>query len=98
MSDNFWAEINRQLEELKTAKSADDVVRIIGPKPGLMDPSAGAFFEGSGGDNTVWDSLDDAGWKTVWSKAGYYWAMKAPDGSHITYIEGDIYPVLKQAI
>src|SRR5205809_196464 len=57
------------------------------------DTSAGdAFFAGSGGDGSAYSSLDKAGWSTAWWEAGYYWAMRAPDGrSGITYVEGDIY-------
>jgi hypothetical protein len=89
MSDNFWKSIATQLTLLKAAHTAQDVVTILnayGP------PSSGdAFFAGSGGDGTVWDSLYEAGWTLIWSEASYYWAMRAPDGSKITYVEGDIY-------
>lgn len=86
--DAFWAAIEAQLKELESAKSADDVIRILGQsESGCGD----AFFAGSGGDGTVYDSLLTAGWEFVWSEADYYYAMKAPDGSMITYVEGDIY-------
>ncbi|MFD8594531.1 hypothetical protein ACFV1L_05980 [Kitasatospora sp. NPDC059646] len=87
--DWFWKLIEAQLKELESAKSADDVIRILG---GKENASAGdAFFGGGGGDETVWDSLETAGWKVVWAEADYYWCMKAPDGSLISYVEGDIY-------
>lgn len=89
MLGDFWKFIEMQLEELKSAKSADDVIRILGGKENAS--SGDAFFGGGGGDETVWDSLYEAGWKHVWSDADYYWCMKAPDGSEITYVEGDIY-------
>jgi hypothetical protein len=91
MSEGFWAKIERQLNELKTAKSADDVILILQPtEPGMA--SGDGFFEGSGGDETVADALGEAGWRTIWRRADYYWAMAAPDGqSTITYIEGDVY-------
>lgn len=101
MTDTFWATIREQLAELRTAKSADDVIRILGPERNPyrledpnwdgMDGGAQGFFGGSGGDNTVYDALEDAGWETAWIKAAYWYAIKAPDGSVVTYCEGDIY-------
>jgi hypothetical protein len=42
-------------------------------------------------DGTVRDSLYTAGWTLTWAEAHYYYVMQAPDGTVITYIEGDIY-------
>ncbi len=85
----FWAEIVAQLKALESARNADDVIRILG---GAEAASSGdAFFGGSGGDGTVYESLWAAGWKVVWFEADYYWCMRAPDGSEVTYVEGDIY-------
>ncbi|NEC21190.1 hypothetical protein [Streptomyces parvus] len=82
----FWTLIEMQLKELQSAKNADDVIRILGGSgPG------DAHFAGSGGDGTVRASLFAAGWELVWQEADYFWVMKAPDDSMITYIEGDIY-------
>lgn len=96
--DPFWSAITDQLKELESAKSADDVIRILSPERNpygtgrdLMDGAAQGFFAGSGGDNTVDEALDTAGWRYLWSRANYWWAMKAPDGSVVTYCEGDIY-------
>lgn len=86
MWDEFWKLIDAQLKELESAKGADDVIRILG-ESGPGD----AHFAGSGGDGTVRASLFTAGWELVWQEAHYFWVMKAPDGSMITYIEGDIY-------
>ncbi len=87
--DGFWAEIDAQLDALKTAGSADDVIRILG---GSAAASSGdAFFAGSGGDGTVEGALDEAGWTHVWREASYYWAMRAPNGDGVTYVEGDVY-------
>lgn len=36
-------------------------------------------------------STGSPGWTYVWIEADYYWAMQAPDGSVITYVEGDVY-------
>lgn len=101
MADQFWAVIRQQLEELRAAKSADDVVRILAVEHcpyRLTNPSwdgkasdAQGFFGGSGGEETVMDSLRDAEWTFLWRRAPYWWAMEAPNGSIITYIEGDIY-------
>lgn len=86
---DFWQAIEAQCAELRTAKTADAVIEILnryGP------PSVGdAFFAGSGGDTQVHGCLDEAGWTYVWREADYHWAMRAPDGSMITYVEGDIY-------
>lgn len=86
---DFWARIDAQIESLKTAKSPDDVIRILG---GSEEASSGdAFFGGSGGDQSVEGALAEAGWSHVWREAHYYWAMRAPNGDGITYVEGDIY-------
>lgn len=89
MAADFWQHIDSQLERLRAARTADDVLAILPKIPGT---SAGdGFFEGSGGDGTVSESLLDAGWNFVWRQAGYYWCMKAPNGDAVTYIEGDLY-------
>ncbi|MFE6746011.1 hypothetical protein ACFVGM_09180 [Kitasatospora purpeofusca] len=98
MPDKFWVEIAKQLKELESAKTADEVFPILsdernpyGPDWDGRDGGAEGFFAGSGGDGTVRESLEAAGWDYVWFKAHYYWCMKAPDGSMVTYIEGDVY-------
>lgn len=85
--DTFWAAIAEQLQELRTAKNADDVLSTLANGHG---PDRG-FFAGSGGDETVSDALHTAGWELVWAESSIYYTMRAPDGSMITYIEGDIY-------
>lgn len=94
-ADQFWTAIAAQIEELGTARSADDVVRILDvhriPGNGTKDSAADGFFAGSGGDKTVESALWVAGWKLKWWTADYYYCMQAPDGSSITYVEGDIY-------
>lgn len=87
MSDSFWEAIDAQLTALKTAKSADDVMSIL--STGGRQANHG-FFGGSGGDGSIAGVLDEAGWSIVWRRADYYWCMQAPDGSYITYIEGDV--------
>jgi hypothetical protein len=96
MTDNFWATIGRQLEEAATARSAGDVIRIFATADNPYgDPhitGAPGFFAGSGGDGSLSEALDAAGWSRAWSEASYHWKMTAPDGSAITYVEGDLYP------
>lgn len=99
-TDPFWVAVKAQLTELASAKSADEVVRILSPERNPyrldnpdwdgMDGGAQGFFAGSGGDDTVWEALDKAGWEQTWGTLIYF-AMRAPDGSFITYCEGDIY-------
>lgn len=91
--DGFWAEIDEQLRLLREAKSAADVIKILGAKPDLQDGRAQAFFGGGGGDYTPIDPLTEhAGWTVAWYKAYYFYALRAPDGqSFIEYIEGDVY-------
>jgi len=96
MPDPFWTVIAEQHKELESARTADDVIRILrhdrNPYGPNWDGAAGdAFFAGSGGDKTVNAALHTAGWTTVWAESAIYYTMRAPDGSRITYIEGDIY-------
>ncbi|MYX26072.1 hypothetical protein GTY75_05210 [Streptomyces sp. SID8381] len=85
MIDTFWKMVDAQLNELKKAKTADDVIKILGETR-----EGEAFFAGGSGDD-VMGALFGAGWSLEWAEADYYWLMKAPDGSQITYIEGDVY-------
>lgn len=87
MSTGFWAEIDRQIEALETAKTADEVFQICPASPARADAG---FFAGGGGDATVARALRQAGWRTVWAEASYYWCMRAPNGDLITYVEGDL--------
>jgi hypothetical protein len=100
MADKFWATIAAQLTELESARSADDVFRILAGERNPYGPAhhasmiaggAEGFFAGSGGNDTVWDALSTAGWNVTWSEAEYYFVAQAPDGSVITYVEGDVY-------
>jgi hypothetical protein len=85
--DQFWELIDAQLLQARGAKTAADVLQIFA----VTEHNSPAFFGGSGGDNALDDALYEAGWTYVWSKANYWWAMRAPDGTGITYVEGDIY-------
>jgi hypothetical protein len=86
MMDGFWAAVDSQLELLRTARTAGEVLAIC---PG--DAGGCGFFAGGGGDATVLGALREAGWRTVDYRAEYYWCAEAPDGSLITYVEGDLY-------
>ena len=95
MTDTFWETIRTQVLELRSATTADDVLRILSKERnpyGRSDMVDGeGFFGGGGGDDTVMEALREAGWVMLWCEASYHYAMKAPDGTAITYVEGDIY-------
>lgn len=88
--DSFWSEIDQQLGALRTARTAADVFRILGTDS-AQNGAARAFFAGSGGDVLPDEPLSVAGWSYVAHEAPYYWAMRAPNGDVISYVEGDIY-------
>jgi hypothetical protein len=93
MPDQFWVTVKEQLGELGTAKDADDVCRILSAERNPYEHesiAADGFFAGGDGDD-VREALEEAGWLYLWVKARYWFAMEAPDGSAITYVEGDIY-------
>jgi hypothetical protein len=93
--DAFWDVIAQQLAELRTARTADDVIRILGHdrNPHGENAAGDGFFAGSGGDESVFEALAyHAGWTVVWYTAHYHYALRSPDGADvITYVEGDIY-------
>lgn len=88
MSD-FWKRIDAQLAAIRALPRDAGVEAVIG----LLDPpsSGDAFFGGSGGDNTLAEALEGAGWQLVWREASYYYVMEAPNGDLLTYVEGDVY-------
>lgn len=93
-ADSFWDAIDAQIEQLKSAKTADDVMEILSQDKNPYGPgvsAAPAFFAGGGGDKTVQGALMNAGWHITWAEASYHYVMEAPDGSKITYVEGDVY-------
>lgn len=88
-NDAFWANIARQHEALRSARTVDEVLAICPRIPGT---SAGdGFFEGGGGALSMWWALFDAGWRNAYSSVRSYWVMRAPNGDLLTYIEGDLY-------
>lgn len=88
--DGFWAEIDAQLDALRTAQTAADVFAILG-QSSAQDGRAAAFFAGGGGDVLPDEPLMEAGWRFVAHQAPYYWCMRAPNGDVISYVEGDVY-------
>lgn len=95
MPDTFWTVIAEQHKELETSYNADDVIRILSHDrnpygPGRGGATSDAYFAGSGGDRTVNEALRTAGWTTIWAESPLYYVKQAPDGSTVTYIEGDI--------
>lgn len=76
--DAFWAHIDNQIEELRSARTVYDVLRICPRIPGTS--SGDGFFGGGGGDVLPNDPLSEAGWEYVWVEAHYYWCMQAPGG------------------
>ena len=55
-----------------------------------------AFFP-NGADRDLLGTLSDAGWNPVWVRAGYYFAIRQPDGeAALTFVEGDIYTGLQR--
>jgi hypothetical protein len=92
----FWRVIEDQLTELRTARTAADVLRILATADNPYgDPhisSSPAFFAGGGGDGSVMEALTVAGWTVTWAEASYHYEITAPDGSVLTYCEGDIFP------
>lgn len=51
-----------------------------------------AFFAGSGGDDTILEALQAAGWQLETMAASYDWTARHPlTGARIQYVEGDLY-------
>jgi hypothetical protein len=91
--DKFWETVDAQLAELRSAKSADDVLRILSLERNPYGPgsaSGDGFFAGGDGGEML-EALADAGWSLEWIEADYHWRMRAPNGDKIKYVEGDIY-------
>lgn len=87
--DSFWTNVDKCLDEIEKARTSDAVIATLNE---YFSVSAGdAFFGGSGGDRTLWDSLEKAGWSIVWAEAVYFYMAKNQSGEILTYIEGDVY-------
>ncbi len=83
--DGFWESVDAGLAAARKAKSAQEVVAIFGG-----GSQGDGFFAGGDGDDLM-DALFDAGWKSVQIDAPYLWCLQAPDGSMLTYVEGDLF-------
>jgi hypothetical protein len=83
--DGFWAAIDAQLAQLRTAATVDQALAIC---PGGSQGQG--FFAGGDGDDFM-GALLAAGWTITDCEASYFWAMKAPDGGLLSYVEGDLY-------
>ena len=93
----FWQSIDAGLALIRDTRpqTFDDVKTILdeygNPGDSLTTTGPNAtFFGGSGGDATLSAALNDAGWRTTWAEANYYWVKKSPTGEYLTYIEGDV--------
>lgn len=90
--DRFWEEVDRVLDRIERSKpeSFDGVKAILDTMDARGDVDS-AFFAGSGGDRSLYVSLDVAGWTPAWAQASYFYAMRHPEsGEVLTYIEGDV--------
>lgn len=93
----FWQSINRALDRIAVEKpDTFDAVKAILDEGGDPDNVASkgpdsTFFAGSGGDPSLFGALNYAGWRMVWSEAGYYYVARHNDTRELlTYIEGDV--------
>lgn len=87
-ASSFRAAIEAQLADARKATSAERVCEIMPTTPDMSALGASGFCEG--GDELD-ATLQEAGWRRVWAEAPYLWCMRAPDGSKLTYVEGDLY-------
>ncbi|RMB57262.1 hypothetical protein [Tessaracoccus antarcticus] len=92
MTTRFWTAIADQLATIRTNRPTT-VAEIIETLGGSAAASAGdAFFAGSGGDDQLWDALEEAGWRIHPIEGAYYYTATHPaTGQSLTYIEGDVY-------
>ena len=92
MSEQFWAEIRRVLASAAEAKTADELIAVVATGPDQESGSEDAFFAGSGGDNQLYDVLDDSeSWTLFDVKEDFWWkARSLKDNSVVEYIEGDV--------
>lgn len=99
----FWGQIDHQLDRLCNTSTFDEVRQILldpaydqiqndihlNGQRGFATDSA--FFAGSGGEESLQESLLDAGWSIVVAKAPYHYVMRhRSTGETLTYIEGDV--------
>lgn len=89
LENTFWQHVDAQLAAISALPKEAGVDAVID----LLDPpsSGDAFFAGSGGDDSLMEALETAGWHVVWAEAHYFYVMRAPNGDLLTYVEGDVY-------
>jgi hypothetical protein len=80
------------LDAAARAKTADELIAVVATGPDQESGAEDAFFAGSGGDDQLFDVLDDSDFWTVFDvKDDYWWkARSTQDDSVIEYIEGDV--------
>lgn len=90
--DPFWGTVAQFLNTVRVATDAASVVATARTmfKDDQPANSRQAFFPGSGGNEQLSEALSDAGWTFTFIEGGYYYTATAPNGSALTYIEGDI--------
>lgn len=77
---------DRQLALLRQARNADEVLVVLSDGRYI-----GRGFYGGGDGGEVASALAEAGWVMLNYRASYHWLMRAPDGSMVTYVEGDVF-------
>lgn len=87
--DTYWANYERCLNRVESsARTVDQLLAILNEH---YAPSSGAAFFPGGADRDLLGTLRDAGWRPVWIRADYWFAMREPEGSGvITFTEGDV--------
>ena len=95
-TDPFWTTVEQFLTAAADTTTADQLVRSAAKHfPDTTEqraPDADAFFPGSGGDTQLLDVLADApAWRLITVHAPYHWTAADAHGTHLTYIEGDLY-------
>lgn len=85
MLDNFWQNVDLQLDRVRYATTTQEVITALG---GHGDT---AFFHGSGGDTQILDVLNSDYFTVFWIEAEYYWAATDRAGKVLEYVEGDVY-------
>ena len=101
----FWGQIDHQLQRLQGEQAqtfagvrqilldpAYDQINTYVHSGSRRDFAPHqAFFAGSGGDDTVLEALDQAGWQLDGYRAAYHYTMVHPLSSdRLEYIEGDL--------
>lgn len=74
--DQFWRDYAEGCKELAGVTSVEQVIEICLRHFGKS--SGDAFFPGGSGDVELLSILTEAGWRTVWVQASYYFAARQP--------------------